>query len=306
MSRALFLVAVAALACQGEASAPSAVAQGNDIETDGAAPPPDVPVTPGPGADLNAPGDVPAGTGCAADPGAFGCPCSVDEDCAAGRCVDVEGGRICSQDCVSECPSGFACVGVVSGSQDLTYLCLPRFVKLCQPCEEHLDCQSKGDVGLAVCLDYGDVGSFCGAACGDSPCPAGHTCTDVVLGDGTPTKQCRRDDGECACSALGKALGMTTTCRSSNGHGTCAGSRTCAADGLSVCSAPLPAAETCDQADNDCDKLVDNLAVNAPCAVENEFGSCPGSETCVGGLAVCVGAPPAPDLCDGVDNDCNG
>jgi len=44
-----------------------------------------------------------------------------------------------------------------------------------------------------------------------------------------------------------------------------------------------------------------------PCSVSNEFGTCSGWRACVdGGLAECDAATPAKEVCDGVDNDCDG
>ena len=45
-----------------------------------------------------------------------------------------------------------------------------------------------------------------------------------------------------------------------------------------------------------------------PCQVENEFGSCPGVQTCLedGSLSACDGRTPEAESCDGVDNDCDG
>ena len=100
---------------------------------------------------------------------AVGCPCETADDCISGFCIATEGGQRCVETCVDTCPNGFACIGM--GGTDQVFLCLPQFAKLCQPCKQHLDCQAKGDVKLALCLDYGDLGSFCGGYCdSDSTC----------------------------------------------------------------------------------------------------------------------------------------
>jgi hypothetical protein len=64
--------------------------------------------------------------------------------------------------------------------------------------------------------------------------------------------------------------------------------------------------EICDGKDNDCNGLVDDNAtdVGQPCGTK---GCQPGVLSCIAGAPVCVGAgQPSPEVCDGIDNDCNG
>jgi hypothetical protein len=161
-----------------------------------------------------------------------GCPCVNSDDCEA-YCVTTDLGKRCVSTCTESCPAGFACILADVGSSDPVFLCLPRYAKLCQPCREHVDCQAQGDGELSLCLDYGAQGHFCGGFCdGDTVCPSGYACADQVLGDGSHTKQCVRNDGACECNALGTSLAMATGCEVTNALGTCAGERT------SPCGAP--------------------------------------------------------------------
>ncbi len=44
-----------------------------------------------------------------------------------------------------------------------------------------------------------------------------------------------------------------------------------------------------------------------PCVIENALGACTGERTCIGAiLSECTAETPAEDVCDGVDNDCDG
>lgn len=52
----------------------------------------------------------------AADTGAIGDTCDINEDCQSSVCAEVDGDRLCSQRCASdeECPSGFRCRGATA------------------------------------------------------------------------------------------------------------------------------------------------------------------------------------------------
>ncbi|MCB9540100.1 MAG: hypothetical protein H6704_28140 [Myxococcales bacterium] len=86
------------------------------------------------------------------------------------------------------------------------------------------------------------------------------------------------------------------------------GYRACEDGAFGDCLEAAPALpEACDGLDNDCDGQVDEALV-LPCG--SDVGAClPGLRACVGGAyeAACVGEiGPAPEVCDGEDQDCDG
>jgi len=215
---------------------------------------------------------------CAVGEGCFMDPCSTNDDCQSGWCVDHLGDPICAKACVDECPAGFSCKSVAGGGADVTWICLSDATHLCRPCADANDCSSPTGAEDA-CIDYGAQGSFCGAVCeaGDD-CPWGFACQDATSVTGAALKQCVSETGVCPCAEKSVQLGLATPCQVTNELGACDGQRICVESGLSDCDAATPAAEACDGVDNDCDGLTDEETCDDgnACTV----GVCGGADGC--------------------------
>jgi hypothetical protein len=93
------------------------------------------------------------------------------------------------------------------------------------------------------------------------------------------------------------------------GSSQCKMGQTQCTNGTTVCVGFVgPSAELCDGVDNNCNGVVDDGVPGTNQACGNTLGACkPGKTQCVNGALVCSGGVgPTPEICDGIDNDCNG
>jgi hypothetical protein len=147
--------------------------------------------------------------------------------------------------------------------------------------------------GITTCTDGTLV-------CGGDTGPAMETCDGLDNDcDGTPDEP---DDGEIFLPDENVPCGET--------RGDCEPGLTVCVGGSLDCQGGVgPASETCDGHDNDCDGSVDELplpGVGLGCGTDT--GECvAGTTACQAGGIVCSGETgPVPEVCDGLDNDCNG
>ncbi|NOZ01090.1 MAG: hypothetical protein GXP54_04280, partial [Deltaproteobacteria bacterium] len=191
--------------------------------------------------------------------------------------------------------------------------CMPFPESQCTACASDAACQVPGD----LCLPADTSGkTYCLWDCSPdslhdevSPeqktCPEGYYCKETDS-QGQPFYL----SGTCDC--LADNDGESRICEVSNDFGTCLGQETCDPDqGWVGCTAKTPAFEVCNDIDDDCNGITDELypQLNAPCFVG--IGTCRavGVMVCnTGGDDVeCSAVPldPVSEVCDGQDNDCD-
>ncbi len=234
-----------------------------------------------------------------------GSACATDETCVAGLCV---AGSWAPDGFVTQCGAGAcAATGSCTGGVDS---CVPGTAALrdisCDGIDDDCDglldedyVQMATSCGVGACVAPG-ITSCVGGAVQDSCVPGSPAADDAT---------CNAVDDDCDGLDDEDYPVVPTTC----GIGACEASGTISCVGGIVddsCAPGTPANNdaTCNGVDDDCDDLLDEdyISISTSCGL----GICMagGATSCVGGAVQddCVPGAPGIELCDDVDNDCDG
>ena len=244
------------------------------------------------------------------------CDFSVDEDVAlgtdannCGRCGNVCGFPRSVATCeagtcvLSACDLGFYDIDM-RPTNGCEYACNldPSGGESCNARDDDCD-------GAA---DEGDPGG--GATCGsdEGACVAGTTRCDrgrvICEGEIVPTaERCNGADDDCDGTIdegnpeSGRVCGTST--------GLCEVGREVCSGGVLVCTGGTgPVPETCNNLDDDCDGTIDDGNPEGGTRCGLDIGACAlGVRTCTRGALICSGSVgPVAELCNGIDDDCDG
>ena len=244
--------------------------------------------------------------------------CVDSEGCPAGACVELDGQPVCGVACDpgaasgdDGCPPGYLCGEVESVEGESVVQCVP----------------ATGSCSCTANTDNDGERRTCEVVSEAGRCRGTQLCDGVTGWGGcdavTPTVEvCDGKDNDCNgfvddVAGVGAACEVRAVLMVEGPDGepveeerACEGVRRCGDRGLE-CSAAAPTVEACNGRDDDCDGFNDEgFPLDVTCALG--VGACrrAGVQRCAadGAGVVCGAMPGAPvdEVCNGVDDDCDG
>lgn len=238
----------------------------------------------------------------------FGEACSVPAQCASKQCTPLGTGanaqRVCTESCTEgkACPNGGYCTFMAGRG----YQCVPDNDTICGACTSDASCKGAGE--KCVQSPLGD--SYCARDCSyDGVCPADYECVDFDAisepeGDAGPG-----DDDDAGAGDLDAGSGDLDAGSGDAGSDDAgpavpgdAGSSDGAKKGNKYC---VPVDKSGQETSCECSPKRKGVTRN--CTRTSAHGTCAGTQSCDGsGWSSCSAPVPEAEVCDGVDNDCDG
>ena len=195
-------------------------------------------------------------------------PCLEDTDCLSGLCGWHFGDLVCLPPADGVCPPALGAdeVQLDPGDPGTAMMCVSLYSHLCLPCWSDADCQDELTDNHA-CVKLGVIGGFCATV---SPVPgADPSCPEGYIVSNTLKKV--------GADPAGPHGGIVSGC--------------------------VPPIGTCA-----CTDTASALGLNTFCfSGSDALGWCTGERTCTpDGMSACSVGPPSDEVCDGLDNDCDG
>ncbi len=241
-------------------------------------------------------GDV---TLCIPATGRLCAPCSSDAECPGQACLTLDGAGACATACAvpTDCPIGYTC------APDATSVHTGSF---CQPVTQSCSCSAELAGATRSCSNVNALGTCwgtqtCAAATGWSACSASTAIAE----------SCDGVDNDCNF-VIDNDVGGGGACTITNAAGACPGVRLCAGASGFSCTGQMPAAESCNTVDDNCNGTVDEGFPGLGDVCNAGIGACLryGSVRCnAGANGVTCGAvagAPVGELCNLIDDNCNG